>query len=43
LWGYDTDENYYNTHPIQGEVEDTLKADTLFDGISYSKGAASMY
>lgn len=39
-WGYETEENHYNTHPIFGPVEDTLKADIVFDGISYSKGGA---
>ena len=28
------------THPIYVEVETTDKASTIFDGISYSKGAA---
>jgi aminopeptidase N len=38
-WGYDTDQNK-TTHPIQVEINDTEEADTIFDGISYSKGAA---
>ena len=28
------------THPIACEVENTLAADSIFDGITYSKGAA---
>jgi aminopeptidase N len=38
-WGYSEDANN-NTHPIACDVMDTLKADSIFDGITYSKGAA---
>jgi len=30
------------THPIRSEVEDTSTAESIFDGITYSKGAATM-
>jgi aminopeptidase N len=30
------------THPIRGKVENTSVADSIFDGITYSKGAATM-
>jgi len=29
-----------STHPIAGEVPNTEAADSIFDGITYSKGAA---
>jgi aminopeptidase N len=38
-WAYWADQ-LPTTHPIQSEVEDTLVARTIFDGISYGKGAA---
>jgi aminopeptidase N len=31
-----------STHPIAGEVNDTEKATTIFDGITYSKGASTL-
>lgn len=31
-----------STHPISGEVFDTEKATTIFDGITYSKGASTL-
>ena len=40
-WGYEEDE-YSTTHPIRGEVKDTIVADSIFDGITYSKGAATL-
>ena len=30
------------THPIRGPVANTSVADSIFDGITYSKGAATM-
>jgi aminopeptidase N len=30
------------THPIRGPVANTVVADGIFDGITYSKGAATM-
>jgi aminopeptidase N len=30
------------THPISGEVNDTEKATTIFDGITYQKGASTL-
>ena len=30
------------THPIRGKVINTSVADSMFDGITYSKGSASM-
>lgn len=38
-WGYEEDSRL-NTHPIAGEVTNTSAADSIFDGITYSKGAA---
>jgi aminopeptidase N len=38
-WGYSTDQ-LPTTHPISLVVGHTAQVDTLFDGISYSKGAA---
>jgi aminopeptidase N len=40
-WGYGAD-TLPTTHPIAGPVKDTAAAETIFDGITYSKGAASM-
>lgn len=40
-WGYAEDE-LVTTHPIRGEVADTFTAESIFDGITYSKGAATM-
>ena len=40
-WGYRQDQ-LSTTHPISGEVVDTAKAEVIFDGITYSKGAATM-
>ena len=37
-WGYEEDQQS-TTHPIAGPCESTQAADTIFDGISYSKGA----
>jgi len=38
-WGYDTDQ-LRTTHPIAGQVLNTDQAETVFDGITYSKGAS---
>ena len=40
-WGY-TEDMLTTTHPIRSEVENTLVAESIFDGITYSKGAATM-
>jgi aminopeptidase N len=40
-WGYHEDQ-YITTHPIRGEVPNTSVADSIFDGITYAKGAATM-
>jgi aminopeptidase N len=40
-WGYKEDQES-TTHPIAGEVINTEKAECIFDGITYSKGAATM-
>lgn len=32
----------FTTHPIAGEVANTEAAETIFDGITYSKGAATL-
>lgn len=41
-WGYTADERS-TTHAIRSEVVDTGVADSIFDGITYSKGAAVLY
>lgn len=41
VWGYAEDE-LVTTHPIRSEVPNTLTAESIFDGITYSKGAATM-
>ena len=38
-WGYLEDKRI-STHPIACVVENTSKADSIFDGITYAKGAA---
>lgn len=38
-WGYAEDQNK-TTHPIAGEVRDTAEAESIFDGITYSKGSS---
>ncbi len=40
-WGYHEDQ-MITTHPIRGPVPNTSVADSIFDGITYSKGAATM-
>jgi aminopeptidase N len=40
-WGYHEDQ-MITTHPIRGKVANTSVADSIFDGITYSKGAATM-
>ena len=40
-WGYHEDQ-FITTHPIAGKVENTIVADSIFDGITYSKGASTM-
>ena len=40
-WGYAEDQ-MVTTHPIRGPVANTTVADSIFDGITYSKGAATM-
>lgn len=40
-WGYHEDQ-MITTHSIRGEVANTSVADSIFDGITYSKGAATM-
>ena len=40
-WGYETDQ-MKTTHPIAGEVANTEVALNIFDGITYSKGAACL-
>jgi len=40
-WGYKEDQEK-TTHKICGCVPDTDSADSIFDGITYSKGAASL-
>jgi aminopeptidase N len=40
-WGY-TEDQMVTTHPISGTVANTLVAESIFDGITYSKGAATM-
>jgi len=40
-WGYRADQQR-TTHPIAGDVLNTDQAESIFDGITYSKGAASL-
>ena len=40
-WGYKEDQES-TTHPIAGDVVSTEQAENIFDGITYSKGAATM-
>eukprot|EP00331_Platyophrya_macrostoma_P006710 CAMPEP_0176423922 /NCGR_PEP_ID=MMETSP0127-20121128/10556_1 /TAXON_ID=938130 /ORGANISM="Platyophrya macrostoma, Strain WH" /LENGTH=885 /DNA_ID=CAMNT_0017804933 /DNA_START=40 /DNA_END=2697 /DNA_ORIENTATION=- len=40
-WGYDQDQKI-TTHPIAADVPNTRVADIIFDGITYSKGAAML-
>jgi aminopeptidase N len=40
-WGYNEDE-LTTTHPIRSPVANTHIAESIFDGITYSKGAATM-
>jgi len=40
-WGYNEDQ-YPTTHPINGRVANTVVADSIFDGITYSKGASTL-
>jgi aminopeptidase N len=40
-WGYDEDQ-MVTTHPIRAAVDNTSVAESIFDGITYSKGAATM-
>ena len=40
-WGYNEDQ-LTTTHPIRSAVENTQIAESIFDGITYSKGAATM-
>jgi aminopeptidase N len=39
-FGYEDDERNSATHPINGPVSDTDVAASIFDGITYNKGAA---
>jgi aminopeptidase N len=41
VWGYSEDE-LVTTHSIRSPVPDTHSAESIFDGITYSKGAATM-
>lgn len=41
-WGYQEDERNSATHPIRAKVADTDVAVSIFDGITYSKGAGSL-
>lgn len=40
-WGY-AEDMMITTHPIRGKVANTSVADSIFDGITYSKGASTM-
>ncbi len=40
-WGYHEDQGI-TTHPIRGLVPNTSVAESVFDGITYAKGAATM-
>jgi len=41
-WGYQDDKVPGMTHPINGEVINTEIAETIFDGITYAKGASAL-
>lgn len=41
-WGYDDDECTQYTHAIRGVVANTAVASSIFDGITYAKGASTM-
>ena len=41
FWGFHEDQ-MTTTHPIRGPVLNTTVADSIFDGITYSKGAGTM-
>ncbi|MFN7685983.1 MAG: aminopeptidase N [Oligoflexia bacterium] len=41
LWAY-LEDGSRNTHPIEMEVPDTDASETVFDGITYSKGASTI-
>jgi aminopeptidase N len=40
-WGY-AEDKLMTTHSIRSKVDDTFTAESIFDGITYSKGAATM-
>jgi aminopeptidase N len=40
VFGYEEDERNSSTHPIRGTVKNTLEAASVFDGITYEKGAS---
>jgi aminopeptidase N len=40
-WGY-AEDKLVTTHSIRSNVDDTSTAESIFDGITYSKGAATM-
>ena len=40
--GYHEDELIKTTHPIRGKVPNTTVADSIFDGITYQKGGATL-
>ncbi len=42
IWGYSECISVSTCHPIVVDVLDTGKADSVFDGISYSQGGASL-
>ena len=41
-FGYDADESENTTHPIYAEVPDIHTTQSIFDGITYSKGASTL-
>ena len=42
IWGYDEDQRNSATHPIRAVVQDTDVAVSIFDGITYAKGAGTL-
>ena len=40
VWGYNDDQMAATTHPIRVHIPNTNAAYSIFDGITYSKGAA---
>lgn len=42
MWGYKEDLRNSTTHPIRAVVNNTFDTESIFDGITYSKGGACL-